>query len=420
MGLRILIVNDFYPPFIGGAERQVQLLSRSLVRRGHQVDVATIWHAGLSEQQDDCGVRVHRLKALTTRVGWFSKDARRRFHPPFPDLAVVLELRNLISRIKPDIVNAGGWIAYSCAAALLGNRTPLVLSARDYGYTCAVRTLLYHGQICAGPAPVKCIECASRSYGLPKALAAVAGVLGLRGLLRRKISAVHSVSTFVEAIVRRDLSAGQDEAPAAGNASRPDVVIPGFLIAEPEAGSIQEFLGQLPEKPFILFVGALRPHKGLAVLLAAYGQISSPPPLVLIGSVWPDTPENFPSGVVVLRDAPHPVVMAAWDRCLFGVAPSVWPDPSPGVIKEAMSKGKAVIASNIGGMLDLVIHDETGLFVPPGDVDLLAAALQQLIDHPDRRERMGRLAQKRAKIYSSEAAVPQFEHLFQLLVDDAQ
>jgi glycosyltransferase involved in cell wall biosynthesis len=420
MGLRILLANDFYPPFIGGAERQVQLLSRALVRRGHKVDVATIWHAGLPEHQDDCGVRVHRLKALTTHVKWFSKDPRRRFHPPFPDLAVVLELRNLIRRTKPDIVNAGGWIAYSCAAALLGKRIPLVISVRDYGYTCAIRTLLYHEQVCTGPAPLKCIECASRSYGLPKALAAVAGIFGLRGLLRRKVSAVHSVSTFVEGIVQRDLFGSEEQGPMTGAVSRLDVVIPGFLTADQDGAPVQDFLGQMPDRPYILFVGALLPHKGLNVLLAAYERISSPPPLVLIGSVWPDSPKNFPPGVTVLYDAPHAVVMAAWEGCLFGVTPSVWPDPSPGVIREAMSKGKAVIAANIGGMVDQVIHNETGLLVPPDDVDMLAAALQQLIDHPELRERLGRAAQKRAKIYSSEAVVPQFERLFQLLVSDAR
>jgi glycosyltransferase involved in cell wall biosynthesis len=224
----------------------------------------------------------------------------------------------------------------------------------------------------------------------------------------------------VEGIVQRDLFGSEEQGPMTGAVSRLDVVIPGFLTADQDGAPVQDFLGQMPDRPYILFVGALLPHKGLNVLLAAYERISSPPPLVLIGSVWPDSPKNFPPGVTVLYDAPHAVVMAAWEGCLFGVTPSVWPDPSPGVIREAMSKGKAVIASNIGGMVDQVIHNETGLLVPPDDVDMLAAALQQLIDHPELRERLGRAAQKRAKIYSSEAVVPQFERLFQLLVSDAR
>jgi hypothetical protein len=83
--MRILLASDFYPPFIGGAELQVQLLGKELVLRGHEVSAATVWHAGLAEQQDDAGVQVWRLKGLTTSVPWWSKDARRRYHPPFPD-----------------------------------------------------------------------------------------------------------------------------------------------------------------------------------------------------------------------------------------------------------------------------------------------------------------------------------------------
>ena len=44
--MRVLLASDFYPPFIGGAERQVQLLAAALSNRGHAVDVATVWHEG--------------------------------------------------------------------------------------------------------------------------------------------------------------------------------------------------------------------------------------------------------------------------------------------------------------------------------------------------------------------------------------
>ena len=81
--MRILMASDFYPPFIGGAERQVQLLGQELHLRGHTVGVATVWHSGQPQQQDDAGVDVRRIKGLTTRVAWFSKDPLRRFHPPF-------------------------------------------------------------------------------------------------------------------------------------------------------------------------------------------------------------------------------------------------------------------------------------------------------------------------------------------------
>src|SRR5262250_1201645 len=116
--MRILMASDFYPPFIGGAERQMQLLGQELVLAGHEVDMATVWHTGLDEQQDDRGVQVHRLKGLLTAVPWFSSDPRRRFHPPFPEPGIAWGLRRLIAQQRPDVVHASGWIAHSCAAAL--------------------------------------------------------------------------------------------------------------------------------------------------------------------------------------------------------------------------------------------------------------------------------------------------------------
>ncbi|MBA2556913.1 MAG: glycosyltransferase, partial [Chloroflexi bacterium] len=108
MPSRILMASDFYAPFIGGAERQVELLSKELIGRGHTVHVATMWHDGLPELDDDEGVTLHRLKALTTRVPWFSKDPNRRYHPPFPDPAMAWGIRKLVRKTRPDLVHAHG------------------------------------------------------------------------------------------------------------------------------------------------------------------------------------------------------------------------------------------------------------------------------------------------------------------------
>src|SRR5207302_4429963 len=143
MPLRILMGCDFYPPFIGGAERQTHLLSHELTGRGHELSVATLWHHGLPVWQNDGGVAVHRLKGLLTAVPTLSNDPARRYHPPFPDPGVVRGLKRMIQQWQPDVVHATGWIAYSCAVALLHKRIPLLISAREYLYTCPVRTMWF-------------------------------------------------------------------------------------------------------------------------------------------------------------------------------------------------------------------------------------------------------------------------------------
>jgi glycosyltransferase involved in cell wall biosynthesis len=408
--MRVLMVSDFYFPTIGGAERQVQLLSEHLTRRGHEISVATVWQDGLNTTENSGGVSIHRLKGLTTRVPWFSKDPIRRFHPPFPDPEIVLGLRSLTNRLKPQVVHAQGWIAYSCAAALLGKRIPLLISARDYGYICPTRTLMWRGALCTGPAPAKCLGCAAERYGKPKGVAAALTVLSGRALLAGAVSAAHSVSTFVQQVIQRDLLAKQVD--RSKSRLLPDEVIPSFLDWPREGDVDSSFLKQLPDRPFILFVGALQPHKGLDPLLNAYRRLANRPPLVLIGSVWPDTPTEFPNDVTVLRDVAHQKVMAAWNRCLFGVTPSVWPDPLPAVVREGMVSGKAMVGTAVGGIVDMIIDGETGLLVPPGDVEALASAMQRLIESPDLRERLGRASRERAQMFAPEAVVPRFEQLY--------
>jgi glycosyltransferase involved in cell wall biosynthesis len=64
---------------------------------------------------------------------------------------------------------------------------------------------------------------------------------------------------------------------------------------------------------------------------------------------------------------------------------------------EAMAHGRPVVASAVGGLLDLVADGETGLLVPPGDVNSLRSALQRLLRDEDLRRQMGMAGRRRAE-----------------------
>ena len=69
----------------------------------------------------------------------------------------------MIRSFKPDVVHAYGWFSYSGALALLGTNIPLLISARDYGYSCATRTLVYRGeQVCDWTCPAQSAWAAQR------------------------------------------------------------------------------------------------------------------------------------------------------------------------------------------------------------------------------------------------------------------
>jgi glycosyltransferase involved in cell wall biosynthesis len=60
-----------------------------------------------------------------------------------------------------------------------------------------------------------------------------------------------------------------------------------------------------------------------------------------------------------------------------------------------MAYGRPVVAGDVGGLRDLVRHEETGLLVPPGDVGALRAAMQRLLADPDLRRRFGEAGRAR-------------------------
>jgi glycosyltransferase involved in cell wall biosynthesis len=411
--MRILLTSDHYPPFIGGAHRQSQLLARGMAGRGHEVTVAAPWSGGLPMVEDDEGATVRRLRQLRTLPG-LVRDRRQRHQPPFPDPLTVWSLRRLIREVQPDIIHTHGWISYSVAAALAGKRIPLLVAARDYGYFCATRALLRKDRPCSGPAPLKCLACAGSYYGPPKGWTAVVGVAVCRPLLVRKMTGLHSISSYVSKVTRHFMLGDQT---ARAKRQILDFIIRDFQaprsrdedgLSDPE---VVAQLARLPDEPFILYVGAFRKVKGLETLFAAYRRLSSPPPLVLMGTFERDSPQNFPPEVIVLTDVPNAAVMAAWDRAMFGVMPSLLPEPLGSAVVEAVSRGKPVIGTQLGGHVDIV--DRTnGILVPQGDDAALAAAMDELIRDPARREACGQASAERAHTFGASYILPRFEEAY--------
>jgi len=88
-------------------------------------------------------------------------------------------------------------------------------------------------------------------------------------------------------------------------------------------------------------------------------------------------------------------------------------EASPNVIIEAMAAGLPVVASNVGGIPELVTEAVTGHLVPPADPNALASAILDLLDHPDRAIAFGEAARARIEQqYSFDRMVAQFESLY--------
>ncbi|TFG81586.1 MAG: glycosyltransferase, partial [Erysipelotrichales bacterium] len=82
-------------------------------------------------------------------------------------------------------------------------------------------------------------------------------------------------------------------------------------------------------------------------------------------------------------------------------------------IVEAMAMGKPVIASDVGGIPDLVVHGENGLLVPPADSEALANAVLELYENPDKRKKMGEAGKRIAAEYGVDAMVRKIDDLYE-------
>jgi glycogen synthase len=159
-------------------------------------------------------------------------------------------------------------------------------------------------------------------------------------------------------------------------------------------------------RPRIGYVGRMAPQKRPDRLVEAFGRMRTTASLVLVG----DGPERARvqrlvaaspargriTEVGFVGHATVPAVLASLDVL---VLPSAYEEMGS-VLTEAMAAGLPVVASEVGGIPEVVRHGETGLLVPPDDLDALAAALDRLTGDPALRAELAAGARARARRYA--------------------
>lgn len=405
------MLSQFFPPFLGGEEQHVSSLARELAARGHRVAVCTLWSKGLPEFEVDQGVRVYRLHSTTQRADWLYSDPAHPHAPPLPDPELSWALRTVIKAERPEIVHAHNWIVHSFLPLKTWSGAKLVLSLHDASLACATKKLLYHDESqCSGPAFLKCLGCAAAHYGMLTGIGTTLANWGMTSIERNLVDLFLPVS--------RSTAAANH---LIGSGLRLKV-LPNFVREDTAYvdHSVDGYLAQLPANEYILFVGALGEYKGVDILLRAYKKLWKPPPLVLIGYTIKESPirtTEFPTNVTILKQWPHDAIMEAWRRSLLGVIPSLVAEAFGIVALEAMIAAKPVVASRVGGLPDIVVEGETGLLVPPGDVDALATALDGLLADSTLLRRMGKAGHERVGMFTARKVIPQFEQAYQELLN---
>jgi glycosyltransferase involved in cell wall biosynthesis len=248
----------------------------------------------------------------------------------------------------------------------------------------------------------------TRLYGSParKAVARAADTLAVLAL--RRADAIRALSAFTSGLAEE----------ARGRPA--DALFPTYSdLSAFREGPVVE----LPERPTALFVGALEPYKNVDGLAAAWRRVARELPearLVVVGrgsrhrtidALVAELPEN----VEHVEQLEPRAVARRLDEATLLVLPS-WPEGLGRVVIEAFARGRGVVATAAGGVLDLVRDGVDGLLVPKADEDALVQALLRVLRDRELAEALGRAAHER---YADWHTTPEeFAASYRRLVDE--
>ena len=167
------------------------------------------------------------------------------------------------------------------------------------------------------------------------------------------------------------------------------------------------------KSPYVLFVGRITDQKGIFHLLEAAKLLPAGVQVVLCASA-PDTPEieerlrtavaTLPNVKWINEMVKHEVVSQLYSHAAVFCCPSVY-EPFGLINLEAMACETPVVASAVGGIVEVVEDGKTGLLVPPAQPDVLAQALTRILENPETGRRMGKAGRARVEAKFSWASV---------------
>jgi glycosyltransferase involved in cell wall biosynthesis len=171
-----------------------------------------------------------------------------------------------------------------------------------------------------------------------------------------------------------------------------------------------------PEPPppvRIILIARMIREKGVADFVEAARLLHGQAIFVLVGAPDEGNPNtithaelsNWQQEGLIEYLGPRRDIAALLAGAHIACQPSTYREGLPKSALEAMAAGKPLVATDIAGLREAVIHEQTGLLVPPGNPAALAAALQRLIADPALRARLGAAGRERAEQNFADAII---------------
>jgi glycosyltransferase involved in cell wall biosynthesis len=412
--MRILHIIQSYPPARGGAETHFHEISRWLAARGHQVTVVTsdalhfelFWQPNLPRHQKReeimDGVQVRRFPVQHLPGQPASYRAIRRLLWLVSRMRLPLSLSWQLARLTPRLPALSNWLRslppdFDIVAGMNITYESLLKSGLDYAREHTLPFVIYPlTHLGAGQTPGK--DTIGQFYTMRHQLELVRQSQRLIAQTPSERDFYHTVGVVPNHIR------------VVGPGVHPDDIQGGDGARWREANNIHG--------PLVLALGSLTYDKGVTHLIEAMRLLwreGREATLVLAGRMLSPVKETLEALAPQERSHVHsagPVddvekrdLLAACD--LFALPSRV--DSFGLVYLEAWLYQKPVVAANTWGVRDLIVQGETGMLVPFGDIQALAAAIRQLLDNPGQAAAMG--AAGKVKVLSHHTWTPKLQRI---------
>ena len=179
----------------------------------------------------------------------------------------------------------------------------------------------------------------------------------------------------------------------------------------------------------IVSIGRIEPLKGQDILVKAFAEIAHQYPRTILNLIGPDRwngqkfQDQLPRivrdekvrsrirfhGTVPLADIPRHLACAK-----FAVIASRGFESFGFSALEAMAIGRPVISTEIGGLPELIEHEQTGLIIPPDNIDAMASAMDRMLKSSDLCQTFGKSGHRRArKYYDTQIVLPKIHNAYE-------
>lgn len=366
--MRILIVNSLYPTslhpkVVGGAERSVRNLAEALVGAAHQVLVVRAAAPGAAPTEEVFnGVRVHALPI--NNVYWpFSGEqhsslSRLLWHVLDDWAPPPSRIADLIEKFQPDVLHTNNLTALGTGVWVVAKRhgIRIVHTLRDYSLLCPRTKLFKDGRMCEA----LCSDCALLTFRRRSRTSLVDAVVG-NSIATLNLHLKHGL--FGSAITRTAI---------------------GSL---PDAGAVPLAPRERRDDPRLVFgyIGRVSDDKGVDLLAAAFGRLPGDRVrLKIAGESAPDIQSRLQktAGVNTIEFLGFVTPRSFYEEIDVVVAPSLWPEPLPRSVIDAISYGRPVIASDRGGNVEAMGEPPFGSVFDPSRVENLIKAMESFSPIP--------------------------------------